>query len=123
MGSGLVGGVIQGLKFKNPQLLEWIQETGQRAGDFTETQWKKKFEKALIERAMANAPQFKSKKALAQYVKEYKYNDAGLPLPQKRVPRPRTAKQQEATRKMRDAWAQARDVANAWDAKVNENPT
>jgi hypothetical protein len=23
---------------------------------------------------------------------------------------------------MRDAWAQARDVANAWDAKVNENP-
>jgi hypothetical protein len=109
-GAGLVGGRITGLAKKYPKLNQFQIE---------------KMEKDFIAQAMERAPQFKTKKDLADFIKRTKYELAGLPVPVRGAPKPkkaRTAKQQEATAKMLVARAEAQEVAKAWRARVASNP-
>ena len=108
-GSGLVGGMISGLKAHRPDL-GWQQRDA--------------YERELIAEALTDPAYsgLKTKKMKADFVKAFKYAKAGVPVPAKRPSRPRTPAQQSATQRMRDARASAYELANEWGDKVKTNP-
>ena len=114
-GSGLVGGRIDG----------WMKYGKGASG----AQQRDRDEAVFIADAIKQPlyQSIKSKKKKDDFIKAYKYLQAGVPLPPKRAPRaPRTLAQQEATAKMLKARATSREeayvLANAWQDKVRANP-